>query len=541
MSRESMLHKNFYAFVAAVLFCCPAWASTVKTSNGALAVELPSSWKNIAGEDDPDIVLDYKEGKTEIVLKSLNQELGDHYLQARLKDDINALRGRGYTLPGGIDSDKTHSGSTLYYTVYELGAKVIKTGYFTLAGKSYSLVATNVGEKDFEDILFTLRKQGEPAPVRVVAKPKKSSKHKDEEPEAAPMTIDENGNTTTLSTAPLSDAAAAPLAQAGTGQVALSSAAAPGAVSTATANVPAAPPAPVVLPKPYLDRSPLPLWIWGALLLLWYFAGKNAADAARRISYPKIAPLPKDVPPDFFFPFIVSRFVLPKELQYSITSRQQQKLAARFDRNYEGMMMDGIYGLVAFHVAWSAIVLTPFAAVIAGIVLPLPGGQFIASLPELPFLLMLGAACYNYFRTTFRLSVVDKEEKLVLEALPLSGTIMFRDGKGKEVGRLNRLKGRDWQLLDVDKDPVLELRDDHPELLAKRRLFGTQGGALRARYSIFVKDRRAGFVLNDPSSENKFQIHLEYGYSRLSHPTHIVMAVLYAASRDRDYPKPWFV
>jgi hypothetical protein len=535
VSRKSLLNTNFYALVALTFFCCASFGATVKTSNSALALELPSSWKNAANDDDPDIVLDCKSGGAELTFKSLGQELGDRFLQTRLKDDITALRGRGYTLQGNIEDEKMHAGATFYYTSYELGSKNIKIGYFTYAGNSYSVTATNMGDQDFSDMLYTLRKQGAPAPVRVVAKPKKS-KHKEEEAEAAPLAIDENGNTTVVSTASPAELAAS---TAPVPQVSVVSATAAAAAAPAVAQVPAQAPAPVVIPKPMIPRSPLPLYVWAALLLIWYFAGHGAAESARHISYPKIAPLPKDVPPDFFFPFIITRFVLPRELQYALSSRQQQKLTARCERHNENLLMNSIYWLLAFHVGWSIVVLTPFAQTVADNVLLLPGGPIIASFPEAPFILMMIVGAANYRRGNVRISLFDKEEKMALEALAAAGTVMLKDGKGKEVGRISRLKGRDWALLDVDKEPVLELREDHPELYNKRRLFGVKGGALRARYGIFVKDRRAGFVLNDPSSENKFQIHFEFGYARLAPPTHIVMVVLYALSVNRDYPTPW--
>ncbi|MDD2773368.1 MAG: hypothetical protein PHP45_06690 [Elusimicrobiales bacterium] len=519
-------------FAVSALFVSGAVrAGTLDTSNSALSVELRPGWASAPKEDDPDVLLRVKRGGELFFITALNQDLGDHYLEAKLKDEINSLRGRGYTVPGSIEKISIHSAASLFYTSYSAGSQNIKIGYFTYDDKSYGVSATDVGEAEFGDMMFSIRKKGEPAPVRPA--PARVAKRV-----RKPRTVAEKPVSATE--VALSSAA---LPAGATEQVAVSSAALLAAAKEAHRKAALrlerpAPPKP--LPPPLIPRHPLPIWVWGILAGLWALAAKKASDTAKKLSYPKLEPLPRDVPADFFFPFIIKRFVLPEgELQYSVVSRQGQRLSARYDRGNEAMLAFSVYAIVVFHALWSLAAVTGVEKAVLAAVLPIPGGTFIVSVPELPFTLLIILAALKYSTGTFRLTMTNHEEKLLLEAFPAGDEVIIRDGKGKEAGLLKRSGSRNWQFLDADEKPVFELKDDQPKLLWLRRICGTLDGALRARYSIFVKGSRAGFVLNDPSSPDGFQIHLEYGYGRITHPAHIVACVLYALARNREYPYPW--
>ena len=56
-----------------------------------------------------------------------------------------------------------------------------------------------------------------------------------------------------------------------------------------------------------------------------------------------------------------------------------------------------------------------------------------------------------------------------------------------------------------------------------------------------MQDRRAGFVFLDPSSTDRFQIHLDYAFARLAHPAQILVSLLYVISKEKDpfYPSPF--
>jgi len=88
---------------------------------------------------------------------------------------------------------------------------------------------------------------------------------------------------------------------------------------------------------------------------------------------------------------------------------------------------------------------------------------------------------------------------------------------------------------------VFTIKDDHPRACLLRKIFGNQGGVLRSHYGIFAEERRAGFVFLDPTSANKFQIHLDFAFARLANPAQMLASVLYIISKEKDpiYPSPF--
>ncbi|MEA3306321.1 MAG: hypothetical protein U9Q34_00875, partial [Elusimicrobiota bacterium] len=97
---------------------------------------------------------------------------------------------------------------------------------------------------------------------------------------------------------------------------------------------------------------------------------------------------------------------------------------------------------------------------------------------------------------------------------------------------------RQWSFVDTDNQIMFTIKDEHPEIFIMRKLFGQLGGTLRSRYVIYADDRLAGFLFTDPTSRDRFQIHWDYAFSRLSHPAHILMSVLYILSKERDPSYP---
>ena len=99
--------------------------------------------------------------------------------------------------------------------------------------------------------------------------------------------------------------------------------------------------------------------------------------------------------------------------------------------------------------------------------------------------------------------------------------------------------GRAWDFVDVDDQVVFTIKDDCPRLRICRKLFGHLGGALRTRYGIFAAERRAGFVFLDPSSADRFQIHLDFDFARLAQPAQMLACILYIISKEKDPAYPW--
>jgi hypothetical protein len=247
------------------------------------------------------------------------------------------------------------------------------------------------------------------------------------------------------------------------------------------------------------------------------------------------------VPPDFFFPFIISRNSSLKEVEYRILTRQKQRLGAYFNFKYDIYFAAGFYGFIFFHLVWALAGLMPGSNPLTSFMLGLPGGRVIASLPDAVFVIPVIIGLYMRFTNRAALEIYDHQSNRLFAVTPELSYGLIRDGNGKEVARLNA-KGsraaRYWEFVDTDNVVVFTVRDDAPDISQACRLFGVQGGQLRRRYGIFVQERRAGFVFLDPSSPDRFQIHLEYNYARLAHPAHILAAMLYIISREREHFYP---
>ncbi|MFH1618661.1 MAG: hypothetical protein ABIG11_02030 [bacterium] len=276
--------------------------------------------------------------------------------------------------------------------------------------------------------------------------------------------------------------------------------------------------------------------------MAWGFGAILSRSFAQKIENPRLSPPPKEVPPDFFFPFLITREVTPKMIFFDINNRQRQKLCAEYPRFHETVIAASLYSLLFFHVGWSILAVAGKAGMITGALNALPGGRFLASLPELFFLPVFATGLLMWAQGGRVLKLTDTQGNMVIEAFEAFGIVLLKDGKGKEIARLKRKKpamlGRDWLLIDTENQPVLEIRDEHPGLYTLRRLFGHMGGAIQARYGFFHEERRAGFVMRDPSTTARFQVHLDFAFSRLANPAQLLTCVLYLESKNRDpfYP-----
>ncbi len=250
------------------------------------------------------------------------------------------------------------------------------------------------------------------------------------------------------------------------------------------------------------------------------------------------------MPPDFFFPFLVTRIQSPKDVTYNVLTRQKQMLLADYPHEHSLYLAGGVYGALFFHVGWSLLAFAGKGDLVVNALLAVPLiGRALASLPEIFFIVPVLAGAAMYFNKRRPLQLYDAQSTLMMEVSPDIGYGLIRDGSGKEVARLVRKGGfsdRRWEFVDTDNLVVFEIRDDFPKGRLPRMLFGSLGGALASHYGIFAQDRRAGFVFLDPTSADRFQVHMDYAFARLGHPAQILAAVLYVISRERDTAYPSF-
>jgi len=79
-------------FIALPLF---SFAGEFKDKGEIIAVDFPAGW-NQAKSDDPSITLKLTRGKASFEFSKQDSELGDYYLKARVKEQVDSLRSKGW-------------------------------------------------------------------------------------------------------------------------------------------------------------------------------------------------------------------------------------------------------------------------------------------------------------------------------------------------------------------------------------------------------------------------------------------------------------
>jgi hypothetical protein len=535
------------AFFIALPLC--ALAGEFKDKGETIAVDFPSGWAP-GKTDDPTVTLKLEKAKSFFEFSKQDSELGDYYLKARVKEQVDSLRSKGSQLSGDIKSASLHGVSVAYYTSYESMGAEAYIAFFTYNGVSYAVSARGLSDGDFRGVLSSVRKPGEkievpkPKKIRVV----RVKKEKPENDELIAQAFKDGG--ADVSTAAVSVAASSEILNAfavSTETVTASTVTVVSAAGEAAHSFLAElakKQADDALP-PYIPRAPLPFALWAGLIGLWVAGAFAARVAAASYANPKLPPPPADVPPDFFFPFVISKSASFKDVTYNVLTRQRQLLLADFPYEHEMYVAGSVYGCLFFHVFWSLLGFMGRGDAVVNALCKFPLlGRAFASLPEIFFIVpfLIGAAIY--FTKERALQIYDSQSAPVMAVHPETVYGMIRDGSGKEVARLVR-KGtflyRYWEFVDTDNLVVFSIRDDFPKGYLLRKLFGNLGGTLRSHYGIFAQDRRAGFIFLDPSSSDRFQIHLDFAFARLGQPAQILAAVLYVISREKDpiYPSPF--
>jgi len=543
------MKKSFFicaAFFLALPLC--ATAGEFKDKGEVIAVDFPSGW-GPGKTDDPAVTLKLEKGKSFFEFSKQDSELGDYYLKARVKEQVDSLRSKGNQLSGDIRTVSLHGVSVSYYTSYESMGADGYIGFLTYNGASYAVTARGLSDGDFRGVLSSVRKPGEkielpkPKKIRVVRRKKEKDEFDDLQAQilktetstaAVAGSTDSVMNAFASSTVPVVEAEASTQAAAPVAAQPEHSFLSDLAKKQESDALP-----------PYFPRKPLPLAVWLVLIGAWVAGSFAARAAAAAYTNPKLPPPPADVPPDFFFPFVISKFSTFKDVTYNVLTRQRQLLLADFPSEHELYVAGSVYGCLFFHMLWSLLAFTGRGDAVTNALVKFPLlGRAFASLPEIFFIVPFIIGLSMYFTKERALQVFDAQSAPVMAVHPETVYGMIRDGSGKEVARLvskGTFLNRRWEFVDTDNQVVFSIRDDFPKGLLLRKLFGNLGGTLRSHYGIFAQERRAGFIFLDPSSADRFQIHMDYAFARLGHPAQILAAVLYIISKEKDpiYPSPF--
>ncbi len=535
-------------FHAALLLALPlcAFAGEFKDKGEIIAVDFPSGWE--AGHsDDPTVTLKLEKGKSSVEFSKQDSELGDYYLKARVKEQVDSLRSKGTSLNGEVNQVSLHGVSTAYYTAYESMGTEIYIAFFTYNGASYAISARGLSDGDFRGAIASVRKPGEkielPKPKKIKVVRRKKEKETEED-FTTQVFKDGSADVSTAAVALSTESVLNAFVQSSAVVVEVEPSTQPSAGAEARSFFADLSRKEESGLPPYLPRYPLPLMLWVGIIGLWVAGSFVARSIAAGYTNPKLPPPPAEVPPDFFFPFVASSVTTLRDVTYNVLTRQRQLLLAGFPYEHEMYLAGSIYGCFFFHVVWSLLAFAGRGDAVVNVLLRLPFGRAFASLPEVFFIVPFIAGLVLYFTKKPVLQIFDAQSTLVLEVKPEIAYGLIKDGAGKEVARLVRKGGmmnRYWEFVDTDNLVVFTIRDDFPSGHLLCKIFGNLGGTLRSHYGIFAQDRRAGFIFLDPSSASRFQIHMDYSFARLGHPAQILAAVLYIISKEKApiYPSPF--
>ncbi|MEW5950764.1 MAG: hypothetical protein GX447_04205 [Elusimicrobia bacterium] len=529
--------RAFFGIIFFVLSVFPFSYAAQYKGGELFEIDFDGGWEQ-GKSNDPAVLLRLEKGQNFLEISKLEDELSDYYLKSRLKEQAETFKNKGEAI-SEPKSASVHGSGASYYAVS--GENII--ALLTYGGVSYSLISKGVSEGKIKDVIYFFRKPGEkvekpkpkPAPKRKVKEEKEEEKT---EGVQYFMVEDSSGQASTQ--APVfvfTDTSASQIQTSQTQTQVSTSPSAAEQMQKNALNLLTELAARDYSAKPIFQRKPINKFAVMGIISFWLIGWLFSVAKYSSVPNPKMTPYPQEVPPDFFFPFIISRVRTPKTAMFHIITRQKQVLSGFYNHEFQPILSAGVYGLIAFHIFWS---MTGFINenMVIGTLASLPLGKYIASLPEFPFVLLIIYGLIKKSQTLQKLYVQDAQTNPVMSVMPdKKYYAIMKDGKGKEVAQLHQRNDgsvRKWHFVDTDNQVVFTIVDEHPEIYKAIRLFGNPTGALRCRYSIFVDNKRAGFLFVDMNSPDGFQVHLEYAYARLAHPGQIMSALLYIASREKE-------
>jgi len=243
------------------------------------------------------------------------------------------------------------------------------------------------------------------------------------------------------------------------------------------------------------------------------------------------------MPPDFFFPIMITRVRMLRETLYQIITRTNQFLSSHFNHSYRSFYNIGIGAVIFIHLIWS---LSEFIKrdFFALLVLSLPFGGYILSFIEFPFVILILYGLYLKHKEKEVLVIMDSQTNLITKTMSEKGCLVIKNSKDITVMKVLK-KGsflrRMWVCYDEDDREIMVIKDDYPLIWFFVKLFGNKLMNLRWYYSLYVeKEKRIGFLYLVPNSKDGYQVHYDYDYFRLVNPMYVVSILLYIISKYRE-------
>jgi hypothetical protein len=498
-------------------------------------------WKQTKGSD-PSSVFKIEKNTSYIEFLKMEDELSDFYLNSMISKQKESLFSKGLK-PSEIKTASIHGTSKAYYFYYT-DSKINIVSLFTYGGVSYSLICSGVSEESFKNLIYKFRKEGEKIEIPI-AKPRPKPKpkviaKKEEEIRVGFISVRDSTETVesksvstpTVSSSPPTYKEVSVITSVEESEMEFTQNLKEERKNWISAFVESS-----RGKKPLIKRKPINKYLTLFVIAIYLVVAVILKAKFSAYSNPKANPYPKDMPPDFVFPIMITRVRMLKETLYQIITRTNQFLSSHFNHSYRSFYNIGVGAVIFIHLMWS---LSEFIKrdFFALLVLSLPFGGYILSFIELPFLVLILYGLYLKHKEKEVLVIMDSQTNLITKTMNEKGCLVIKNSKDITVMKVLR-KGsflrRMWVCYDEDDREIMVIKDDYPLIWFFVKLFGNKLMNLRCYYSLYVEnEKRIGFLYLDPNSKDGYQIHYDYDYFRLVNPMYVVSILLYIISKYRE-------
>jgi uncharacterized protein YxjI len=473
-----------------------ARAEVLISSDRGVSLDLPGRWTALEPESDA-VVLQAENDHAEIKVRALPQALTDTEFKAKLQATQRKLKKSG-VVARKIYDIPTAGGARFCFIEFDSEGRRYQSGYFTLAGRSYGLLAADLTVAEFRAIPASL------APPAAQATP-----------------------------APAAPALPQPLSQP------------PAAAPDGDPGALAAPPS-ETLPEtaaPAADLAPLPerkvggsLWLLLLVVLVSAGALGYRAYAGKRREAQEESPLPASA-----VSFHIEKFYPAFNTVFNIRNAAGQEYRAVSPRLPTLLLGTGIvlYLLIKASVQGLMFAGVEFESVPVFI---LSGLSSLLSLSNL--LIGLGAILFFFFRKKMKL--YDASGSLLLDVCQKrfsfgSQYFMVRDASGTEGARIRRVGlvfvRRRWQLQDLEGNVLLDVREDSAGRALARKFLGHLWGLLRTNYVISAGEQEVGEIKREWAIWNRYNLRLQPPQGL--DPELALATALFVDIADPDRWHPW--
>ncbi|MCX7642136.1 MAG: hypothetical protein N2Z20_05840 [Elusimicrobiales bacterium] len=538
--------NGFIIFLLALSF--NFWSELYKVDS--FVFDFDSSWNSTKGSD-PNSSLRIEKGANYAEFIKLEDELSDFYIKSRLEEQRQQIEAKALK-PSSVKVTNIHTKSKAYYFTYQ-DRKESTIALFTYDGLTYSFISSGIGEDLFKKMIFTFRKEGESIeipkpqqkPKRNVSKPKPI-----ENTNLQYISIAEN----ILSSIPVNSSTYSITSTTET------------SLSTEIVKIEDVIPSSEVVEhktlgikeqvvkksflqkfseyiksqhqnsKMVVERKPLSPYFTIFIIIIYIGVSLFFRFKISKYSNLRLKPYPKELPPDFLFPFIITRLKTSKETIYQIITRTGQFLSASISHPYRALYPSSIVLLILFHGFWSLISIFD-DKIIEDIFLSIPFGNYLLSFIEIPFLIAYFWTYYNKNKFVSKLVIKDSQMAEISTAISTSDGFVIKDLKGRETIKIKRIGfwKRRYVFINEDNNQFMEIRDEYPTIWIAIKVIGNYFIKKRCYYSIRnEKDDLVGFLYLDNNNFDSYQVHFDFDYMRLVNSVQLVASILYIISVDRE-------